>query len=572
MKLFSQIIPKKIPFSTLIILSIIVLAGFLRVYRLSVVPPELYGDELDAGYQAYSLLKTGKDIGGNFLPLYAQSLAEFKAPLLFYSMVPFVEIFGLSVWGVRLTAAFWGVLGVVVIYLLTKKLFNNFNIAFTASLLLTISPWHLQFSRGGFEVILLTFLLITGVWAFLKGLEKPVFLIVASILFALTPYTYPTATVFMPLFVFSIIIIFQELLKKKWSMATTKIAVLVFILVLLPFTWQVFFGRASDRFSQISVAVNPEIAKNINSARQLDNGFIGSLFHNKLLSFFHETSRNYFWSFSPQFLFTDGDPVGRHSVGQMGELYWFMLLPLLVGVFVLLTDSNIKKKNKYLLFCWLLLAPIPASLTYTGAGHAIRLILLLPPLIIISAIGTSRIFEKFFKSKIKTTIAVILLILSVFNITSYFHRYYVHYPVESWRWWQIGYREAFSYIKEHQDEYDTIVINNTYEPSLIRFLFYMQYDPKIFRQQFTIDQSQKGILPGIDGFKLDKFYFGTLSVENKGANRLAEVLTPKMLYLASQRDEIVGDLDLGIDAPKEIRVLKTITNPLGDPIFYLVTK
>src|SRR3989344_4507091 len=140
MKLFSQIIPKKIPFSTLIILSIIVLAGFLRVYRLSVVPPELYGDELDAGYQAYSLLKTGKDIGGNFLPLYAQSLAEFKAPLLFYSMVPFVAIFGLSVWGVRLTAAFWGVLGVVVIYLLTKKLFNNFNIAFTASLLLTISP------------------------------------------------------------------------------------------------------------------------------------------------------------------------------------------------------------------------------------------------------------------------------------------------------------------------------------------------------------------------------------------------------------------------------------------------
>ena len=106
------------------ILIILTIATFLRLWHLNQVPPELFGDELDVGYQAYSILKTGKDLQGNFLPVYLQSLSEFRAPLFIYSAVPFVATFGLNEWGVRLTATFWGVLGVVAIYFLTQKLFD----------------------------------------------------------------------------------------------------------------------------------------------------------------------------------------------------------------------------------------------------------------------------------------------------------------------------------------------------------------------------------------------------------------------------------------------------------------
>jgi 4-amino-4-deoxy-L-arabinose transferase-like glycosyltransferase len=553
----------------LILLALILaLSFFLRIWQVNRVPPELFGDELDVGYQAYSILKTGKDIGGNFLPVYIQSLAESRAPLFIYSTIPFVAIFGLSEWGVRLTAAFWGILGVLALYLLTQKLFGNFKLSAVSCLLLAISPWHLQYSRAGFEVTLLLFLFMTTTWLFLEGFKKPTFFIFAAVLFALTPYTYSTAVVFMPLFVLSLMIIFRQQLRELWQKTSLKIAVLIFVLVLLPFGWQLIFGQATTRFSQISVALNPAIEKNINEARKIDDG--GVFFHNKPLSFLFETSRNYVWAFSPQFLFVDGDPNLRHSVGQMGEFYWFFLPLLLIGFYSFLENKNISSQTKALLFSWLILAPLPASLTYFGTGHATRLFLLLLPLIILGSIGLYKTFQDFLKSKIKFLAILLIAVTAFFNLATYFHRYYIHYPVESWRFWQIGYKEAFAYIKDHQDKYNKIVINNTYEPSLIRFLFYMHYDPAIFHQGFTGDQPQKEILSGIDGFKLDKYYFGTLSKEPKGVDELAKVLDSKMLYLASQRDEIIG-LDLRNNPPKNIVVLKTITNYFNEPIFYLLT-
>src|SRR5687768_13054969 len=111
---------KKISF---IIFSLIfVLAIFLRVYRLDNVPPALFGDEIDVGYQAYSLWETGRDLTGRLMPFYIRSLSEFRTPLYIYSAVPFVGIFGLNEWGVRLPAVFWGLVSIAGIFLLARKL------------------------------------------------------------------------------------------------------------------------------------------------------------------------------------------------------------------------------------------------------------------------------------------------------------------------------------------------------------------------------------------------------------------------------------------------------------------
>ena len=76
----------------------VLLSFFLRSYRLDYV--ELFGDELDAGYQAYSIMTTGRDYYGNFMPTYMHSFSEWRAPGLMYSMVLFIKIFGLNEWGV----------------------------------------------------------------------------------------------------------------------------------------------------------------------------------------------------------------------------------------------------------------------------------------------------------------------------------------------------------------------------------------------------------------------------------------------------------------------------------------
>ena len=94
-----------------LLLTILIVTSILRLWKLDEVPVSLFGDELDVGYHAYSILKTGKDYSGNFMPLHFQSLAEWRTPLYLYSAVPTVAMFGISPWGVRLPAAIFGILG-----------------------------------------------------------------------------------------------------------------------------------------------------------------------------------------------------------------------------------------------------------------------------------------------------------------------------------------------------------------------------------------------------------------------------------------------------------------------------
>src|SRR3989344_3833487 len=126
------------------LIGIIILAAILRLWKLSSVPVSLFGDELDVGYQAYSILKTGRDYSGNSRPLHFRSLAEWRTPFYLYSAVPTVAIWGISPLGVRVPAAVFGILSIWLFYLLTKEITKNEKIGLIGAAVLTFSPWHIQ--------------------------------------------------------------------------------------------------------------------------------------------------------------------------------------------------------------------------------------------------------------------------------------------------------------------------------------------------------------------------------------------------------------------------------------------
>lgn len=555
---------------------VILIAAFLRFYNLDKIPPALFGDEIDVGYQAYSILHTGKDIRGHFLPIYIQSIAEFRAPLYIYSTVPFVAVFGLNEWGVRLPAAFWGVLSVFGLYLLTKQLFNQ-RIALFAAFSIAISPWSLQYSRASFEVTLLISLLVFATYFFLLGDKRHRFWILSAFLFGLTFYTYSTATIFTPLL--GLILVF---LHRERLMADKKVAIislLVLFVTLLPISWMIIRGEARQRFGLVSIFQDTVLLDKINIARKGETYFTPegdiktinpreeAFFHNKPTIFAQVFALNYFRAYSLDFLFADGDPNFRQSIHEMGMLYAFELPLVLLGAWFLLTRGEVK--NKKIVFSWLLFAPIPAALTFDGGYHATRLFLMLPALAILDGLGilylTTLWQKKFYKLPI-----LLLAVVAVFNVIFYLHRYYVHYPIESWRWWQIGFKETMTFIGDNGSKYQTVVINNSYEPALERYLFYTKYDPALFQRQYSGDKISADIIPGIQGFTLNgSTYFGMLSDDTQKNGGFEKVMKPGMLYLASARDEVgLARLDPG--SHQHFNVIKTIVNPLGDPIFYLL--
>ena len=137
---------------------LLLLASLLRLWNLGILPNGLHWDEMDTGYQAYSLLKTGKDYFGNVLPFFPHSFADYRTPVFIYSAVPFVASLGLSAVSVRLVAVVWGLLSIVLIYLLVRD--------WLAPAVMTFSQWHLQYSRKSVETMSLTAHLSSGLGLF----------------------------------------------------------------------------------------------------------------------------------------------------------------------------------------------------------------------------------------------------------------------------------------------------------------------------------------------------------------------------------------------------------------------
>ena len=179
--------------NSIILLAIVALALFLRLFRLSDVPPGVNRDEASIGFTAYSLLQTGRDEYGRSWPISFQSFGDWKLPLYIYTTVPLIATLGMSELAVRLPSAVAGVLTVIVTYFLVKELFpssKSFGIPEVAALLLAISPWHLHLSRVESESNVAVLFTASGFLLLLKAFRKPILAIPAALLLALTYYTY----------------------------------------------------------------------------------------------------------------------------------------------------------------------------------------------------------------------------------------------------------------------------------------------------------------------------------------------------------------------------------------------
>ena len=116
----------KIVSISLIILGIIVLvAAALRLWDLGKVPISPDWDETALGYNAYSILHTGRDEYGKFLPIVLRSFDDYKPALYAYFTIPSIVIFGLNTFAVRLPSGVFGVLTVIATYFLLKGLLSK---------------------------------------------------------------------------------------------------------------------------------------------------------------------------------------------------------------------------------------------------------------------------------------------------------------------------------------------------------------------------------------------------------------------------------------------------------------
>lgn len=276
-------------------------------------------------------------------------------------------------------------------------------------------------------------------------------------------------------------------------------------------------------------------------------------FHNKVLSYLSDFSRNYIQSFSFDFLLTDGDPNGRHSPDKTGELIFLDVAGLIAGLVVF--GKRIKDKNYQFLLTLLLLSPIPAALTVDGADHASRLMIMSGPLIVIIGVGYSELLLRLTKSKRNFIVAAGLVGVWSIGVIFYLHRYFIHYPIESSRQFGYGYKQAIEKINRLKDQYQKIRLTTANDPPILYYLYWSDVPPSEIK-----NLSSDRIKPW--------------SIEERLClGKEIEKLDPKTLYLVS-----FSDLPLDFryqdrdKVPNGIKLLDMVKYPDNEVAYYLITR
>lgn len=434
----------------LLLALIILLAAALRFYKLDSNPPSLYWDEISNGYDAYSILKTGRDQYGQLLPLVFRGLDDYRPGVYIYTTIPAILIFGLNEFSVRLPSALFGTLSVLVTFLIVKKLFSK-KLALISALLLAISPWQIQFSRAGFEANLMQSFILLAIFFFLHSRNKPSLIFISSFFFGLALNTYQAAKIWIPSLLLTIIFFWRNEIYRlgKKIIAVSILILCIFSLpIILNPQEALLRGRAESIFKE---SKNPM------------NDFISA----------------YLSYFSPKFLFSRGDTIGRHSITGMGELYVFEAPIILFGLYVLIHHNS--RRNKFIL-AYFLLAPIAAAFA-KPSPHALRSITFIPVWSLLGAIGLLKIKKMIYLSYFRVLIMIIFCTLIFYNVSTYLHLYYKHYPIEKGPDWQVGYKEMVQVLKKYEANYHRIIISPHLGNPYLYVLFYSKYDPSKYQKE-----------------------------------------------------------------------------------------
>ncbi len=443
------------------IVVVLLLATLLRFFNLGVTPGGLYVDEASIGYNAYSILETGKDEYGKSFPALIKSFGDYKAPVYTYLLVPVYKILGMNITTTRSVSAASGVITVLFLYLLIKLLTNKERLAVLGSLVLAISPWHILLSRATVEANVALMFMVVGLWAFFKYIKgSKVFLVLAVVATAVSFTSYHSERFILPLLYLGLGWQYRKQIFNKGDLKRLISGLVVGLIVLIPtllvLTTPGFFARA-ERVNILGVKTD-QLWGFVEGTRILNN---------RALLFIREEASLYAAYFSPKYLFGLGNSVLRNVYPDVGSFLIWQLPFLIIGMVGLIRLKN--NGWKVLLVLLLVISPLPASLVREPFGM-IRALPMVLPLSILVAMGIDAFMEK---TKFWGTMLIVILILwsmgriylSAFKLNDYYR----------YQYWDYGTDKVVEEINKLPDQ--KIQVDGWRAEVYSQLLFFLKYDP-----------------------------------------------------------------------------------------------
>lgn len=465
-----------------LIFAIFLASALSRFYSLANNPVSLSMDEVSIGYNAYSILKTGKDEWGERLPLTFRSVGDYKPPINIYLTVPSIAIFGLNEFGVRFPVALLGSLTVVLFIFLLKDLgFSRLGYLF-GGFWAAVSPWHIHFSRGSFEAVTALFFVILGLNCFLISLKRKSYLSysLGFSFFALSVWSYHAERIFVPLLVVFLQVFYRKKLTfLKRDRKRFLLSLAPFFILVIPFLKLAFF---SDAIKQRALSTSIFREQSLVQALHKGNyaNFSEKVFDSDLYLIFRHFIGKYLNYYDLRFWFWKGMQFTPSQFHDIGLFYLADMAFILAGIYALAVAKDKTLRN--LAIFWFFIGPLAASFTM-NEQHPLRALIWLPFFGMAAAKGIEYLSSRV--SKRKLLIGCIYGVALSINIIYFADIYFRQFPRFYADAWQYGYKEIAQYACKNQDKYEnvyvtdtfgSIVPNNTGLPGNY-ILFYCKIDP-----------------------------------------------------------------------------------------------
>ncbi|MCX6702449.1 MAG: hypothetical protein NTW60_01100 [Candidatus Wolfebacteria bacterium] len=466
---------KKLPITNyqLLLFLIIIIASFFRLYNITQLPPGLYPDEAMNGTNAQEALATH-----NFKVFYPENNG--REGMFINIQAISVATLGNFPWALRGVSALFGIFTVLGIYFLAKELLNyasskisekfKTNAALLSAFLLAINFWHINFSRISFRAIMAPAFLTWSLYFFFKALNQVknksqapstesqtisndqnynnqksfgiwdlkfvILSILGGLMFGLGFHSY---IAFRAMPALMLVIFFYDWFARKDSRKKLLVASAWFILATFIIALPIgiyFLKNPADfmgRTTQVSIFASGHPLTDLGSNILKTSGMFN----------------------------IQGDWNWRHNFSGRPELDWLAGVLFLIGIAIAIKNIyqslkikienyRLKLKNTgfpeadggtlnfafLFLISFLIIAALPVVVSNEGIPHALRSIIMIPPVFILAGIGGAwilsrienyelRIMNDNDNKKVKVIIHYSLFIILALSAVTTYYTYFI---------------------------------------------------------------------------------------------------------------------------------------------------
>lgn len=442
---------------------VFLMIGFvLRLYKTGSIPPGFNQDEASLGYDAFSIMNYGIDRNGVSMPVHLTSWGSGQNALYAYICMPFIKIFGLTEFAIRLPMAIIGCLSLAVMYKVLQS-FGKPDFTAIGTFLFAVMPWHVMKSRWGLESNIFPDLIFLAVFLMILGLNGKKWLFYAgSFVLGLSAYAYGTSYFFLP--VFALILMLFLLFSKKINFRMAIASVGIILIISLPIILMVLINQFGWNFIETPFFTIPKL----NSARQasilnLEGNIFAALYSNFRDGIY--------------LLLLQTDSLPWNSIAFYGTHYAISLPFIGLGIFAMFKGKGFN--YDYIFFIWFIVSLLMMLIMAVNIN---RINVIYIPILYFTALGVYTVVTAIKGSWIP--VFAIYSVVAVMFVSNYFGNYQSNISYYFFE----GLGEAIEYSSEMNT--DRIIVSNKINSPYIFTLFYNRTDPNQYMD--TVEKINPG--------------------------------------------------------------------------------